>query len=555
MKDICTCTTLKTTVVLAVAGLGLAFAADAMADGARQTGDPLSKMSPAMQQRAQAASPRKVKPTPTIAPGGIAGGPANDDCATPATAVDGDQAFDTTGAVTDGLPDASCLSFGDDNVNQDIWYNYTATATDLLNISLCGSLYDTRVAIYDGCGVCPPTAILACNDDSCGLQSQITGISVTSGNCYTIRVGGYDIATGSGNMNLSFGTPPGPCGNAGHGCCVTGGPGCDDVACCEAVCAADPFCCETAWDTICVGEVATFCAEPCPSVCNPDNPHDCFTTGGPGCNDVECCENVCAADPFCCQVAWDGICVGEAQALCGAPCKAGGQCPDGAVIETEACGDDTNGGCNSVGACDGPFPDCCVATGVPGCSDPACSASVCAADPFCCDTAWDGICAGEACADPNCQCEPGTGEPYQDLACGDTLCGTQWSSTALRDTDWYHFSVAECGTVVTWEVNSEFPSVIFILNGDCPAVLIGQGVGNSCPSVATAELFAGQYTVFVAPAFFVDLPCGSENNDYVGVLTCDGPCPGDIAGPGGGPNGIVDTDDLLKVINNWGACK
>jgi hypothetical protein len=551
MKDTCICTTLKTTLAVAVAGLGLAFAADAMADGGRQTGDPLSKMSPAMQQRAQMTLAQRKGHSVSV-PAGIAGPPANDACTSPATAVDGDQAFSTIGASTDGNAHPECLSFGDDNVNQDIWYNYTATATDLLNISLCGSAYDTRVAIYSGCGVCPATALLVCNDDSCGLQSQILGVSVTLGSCYTIRVGGYDINSGTGNMNLSFGAPPSLCGSAGHDCCTTGGPGCDDVACCEAVCAADAFCCDTAWDTICVGEVATFCAEPCPSACDKANPHDCFTTGGPGCNDVACCEQVCAADPFCCQTAWDGICVSEAQIFCAPPCKS--VCPDGAVIETEACGDDTNGGCNSAASCSGPFADCCTPSGGLGCSDPACSASVCAADPFCCDTAWDGICAGEACADPNCQCDPFAGEPYQDIECGDTLCGTQWSSTALRDTDWYHFGVAECGTVVTWTVNSEFPAVVFILNGDCPAVLLGQGVGN-CPAVATAELFAGQYTVFVAPAAFIDMPCGGETNDYVGVLTCEGPCPGDIAGPTGGPNGVVDVDDLLKVINNWGPCR
>jgi hypothetical protein len=31
-------------------------------------------------------------------------------------------------------------------------------------------------------------------------------------------------------------------------------------------------------------------------------------------------------------------------------------------------------------------------------------------------------------------------------------------------------------------------------------------------------------------------------------------CRGDITGPGGMPNGVVDTDDLLAVINGWGPC-
>ncbi|HMN96441.1 MAG TPA: hypothetical protein PKC43_11285, partial [Phycisphaerales bacterium] len=49
----------------------------------------------------------------------------------------------------------------------------------------------------------------------------------------------------------------------------------------------------------------------------PPSDHDCFTTGGPGCTDVDCCEIVCSVDSFCCQVAWDGICVQEAFDFCG----------------------------------------------------------------------------------------------------------------------------------------------------------------------------------------------------------------------------------------------
>ena len=39
---------------------------------------------------------------------------------------------------------------------------------------------------------------------------------------------------------------------------------------------------------------------------------------------------------------------------------------------------------------------CCEANGTPGCADPGCCATVCAADPFCCDTDWDDSCAVEA---------------------------------------------------------------------------------------------------------------------------------------------------------------
>jgi hypothetical protein len=49
------------------------------------------------------------------------------------------------------------------------------------------------------------------------------------------------------------------------------------------------------------------------------------------------------------------------------------------------------------GTCyEGGGSDCCIANGTPGCDDPDCEAIVCAVDPFCCDVAWDGICADEA---------------------------------------------------------------------------------------------------------------------------------------------------------------
>ena len=46
------------------------------------------------------------------------------------------------------------------------------------------------------------------------------------------------------------------------GDCLTGpGPGCEVSACEDAVCAIDPFCCDTAWDGICLDEANTICAE------------------------------------------------------------------------------------------------------------------------------------------------------------------------------------------------------------------------------------------------------------------------------------------------------
>ncbi len=51
----------------------------------------------------------------------------------------------------------------------------------------------------------------------------------------------------------------------------------------------------------------------------PNPAHTCFEQDGAGCSDETCCNNICGIDPFCCNVDWDGICVSEANSLCGPP--------------------------------------------------------------------------------------------------------------------------------------------------------------------------------------------------------------------------------------------
>lgn len=61
------------------------------------------------------------------------------------------------------------------------------------------------------------------------------------------------------------------------------------------------------------------CGDGCdpPSACDAAD-HPCEFEGGPGCTDLACCELVCAVDPFCCNTAWDGLCVLQGFELCGA---------------------------------------------------------------------------------------------------------------------------------------------------------------------------------------------------------------------------------------------
>ncbi len=105
-------------------------------------------------------------------------------------------------------------------------------------------------------------------------------------------------------------------GGGDHTCCTTGTPGCSDEACCSAVCGVDSFCCAVAWDGVCVDEADVLCVGGCgPSCGNSD--HDCCTVGSAACSDASCCTTVCSFDPFCCNVEWDSTCVDAAVSLCG----------------------------------------------------------------------------------------------------------------------------------------------------------------------------------------------------------------------------------------------
>lgn len=44
----------------------------------------------------------------------------------------------------------------------------------------------------------------------------------------------------------------------------------------------------------------------------------------------------------------------------------------------------------------GAAGDCCAASAAPGCETSACESAVCAEDAFCCDLAWDAVCAAQA---------------------------------------------------------------------------------------------------------------------------------------------------------------
>ncbi len=205
----------------------------------------------------------------------------------------------------------------------------------------------------------------------------------------------------------------------------------------------------------------------------------CVNNGTPGCDDPECCEIVCAIDPFCCDESWDDICAGEAADLCGDLC--GG--------DPFECGDPASG-------------DCCEANGTPGCDDPECCEIVCAINPFCCEKEWDFICAGEAedlcilCFVPppaNDNCEDATALSIPSVTDGTTeeatfdaapFCGTSNTAPGV----WY--SVTGTGTTITASTcnAANYDTKISVYCGSCDSLTCVTGLDDTAGCGLTTEL-------------------------------------------------------------------
>ena len=113
-------------------------------------------------------------------------------------------------------------------------------------------------------------------------------------------------------------------------------PGCDTPTCCALICAMDPFCCLTMWDSQCAANAQINCAPPPPTPCGSATAGSCTVAHStPSCSDAACCNAVCSVQPYCCSVAWDQTCVNAAFSICGTGCVPA--CPASSMAENEPC--------------------------------------------------------------------------------------------------------------------------------------------------------------------------------------------------------------------------
>ena len=132
----------------------------------------------------------------------------NDDCAS-ATAIagQGNFAYSNLGATAgaEGQNESICYQFGSSTVANDVWYEWTPDVNGTAIVSLCaGAAHDSKLVAYPGS--CASGGALACNDDSCGLASEIQ-FAVTAGVPVTIQLGSYPSSapsSGAGSFDISI---------------------------------------------------------------------------------------------------------------------------------------------------------------------------------------------------------------------------------------------------------------------------------------------------------------------------------------------------------------
>jgi hypothetical protein len=140
-------------------------------------------------------------PAPCAAPG------PSDHCDYATSISEGTIGFDTTGATTDGPTAPVSCRVGDSQIQSDVWFCYTPTCTGTATASLCGGGFDSKLAVYPGCG-CPVSGNgLGCSDNACGTSAALT-FPVDACTSYLIRVGGYQAATGTAALAVTC--QPGP---------------------------------------------------------------------------------------------------------------------------------------------------------------------------------------------------------------------------------------------------------------------------------------------------------------------------------------------------------
>jgi hypothetical protein len=174
-----------------------------------------------------------------------------------------------SGSTLSATPSASLMMTGtgsctqttfNTGVHNDVFWKFTAPASAVYIIDLCGSSFDTVLTVHAGCPVTQGN-LLNCNDDSTGQagacsigsRSRIASVRLTAGADYYIGVAGYNGLRGSYVLNIAYAAPGtlGSCCNADI-CSLTDAASCSGSfngvmsTCSPNPCVAAGICCRGA---------------------------------------------------------------------------------------------------------------------------------------------------------------------------------------------------------------------------------------------------------------------------------------------------------------------
>lgn len=147
-------------------------------------------------------------PGQAVSTGSVAGS-GGDSCQAPeAISGTGEFSFDNTNAAMDGPSHAACTFYGEPQIDNDVWFCWTAPAQACAGtyvVTTCDrTAVDTKIAVYNGCS-CPTndTNLINCRDDECEIQTR-AAFAANPGQQFLIRLGTFPGQSGGqGTFSIS----------------------------------------------------------------------------------------------------------------------------------------------------------------------------------------------------------------------------------------------------------------------------------------------------------------------------------------------------------------
>ncbi len=103
---------------------------------------------------------------------------------------------------------------------------------------------------------------------------------------------------------------------------------------------------------------------------------------------------------------------------------------------------------------------------------------------------------------------------YESIACGQSISGTLWADGGNRDTDWFELVVTE-NTTIDVDFSAAMPVNVFLIDNCTDVNVLENSSGTACGSGSFSYAATpGTYVMVIAPTAFESYPCGSGSNAY-----------------------------------------